>query len=73
MTQSLNPKDRVQFEELLVATSIQIDAMYQLLIQKGLFTEAEFLDKLKEVQIDYQSRQPVILSERVSGKVLSLN
>jgi len=47
--------------------------MYQLLIQKGYFTEAEFLDKLKEDQIDYQSRQPVILSERVSGKVLSLN
>lgn len=58
MAQSPNPQDFVQFEELLIANTIQIDAMYQLLIQKGLFTEAEFLDKLKEVQLDYQSRQP---------------
>jgi hypothetical protein len=27
--------------------------MYQLLIQKGYFTEAEFLAKMKEVQADY--------------------
>jgi hypothetical protein len=47
-----------QLEELLVANTIQIDAMYQLLIQKGFFTEAEFLDKLKQVQVDYQSKQP---------------
>jgi hypothetical protein len=28
--------------------------MYQLLIQKGYFTEAEFLEKMKAVQMDYQ-------------------
>jgi len=53
----MDPKALVQFEDLLVANTIQIDAMYQLLIQKGYFTEAEFLDKLKEVQLDYQNRQ----------------
>ena len=53
MAQLLDPKDVVEFKELLMANTIQIDAMYQLLIQKGYFTEAEFLIKLKEVQRDY--------------------
>jgi len=57
MPHALDPQNLVQFEALLIATSIQIDAMYQLLIQKGLFTEAAFLDKLKQVQLDYQNRQ----------------
>ena len=54
MAQLLDSKDVVEFKELLMANTIQIDAMYQLLIQKGYFTEAEFLVKLKEVQRDYQ-------------------
>ena len=33
---------------------MQIDAMYQLLIANGYFAEAEFLEKMKEVQIYYQ-------------------
>jgi hypothetical protein len=42
-------------KELLLANTIQIDTMYQLLIQKGYFTEAEFLAKMKAVQRDYQA------------------
>lgn len=53
MAQLLDSKDVVEFKELLMANTIQIDSMYQLLIQKGYFTEAEFLAKLKEVQADY--------------------
>ncbi|MBC2712851.1 MAG: hypothetical protein HGJ94_18235 [Desulfosarcina sp.] len=54
MAQLLDSKDVVEFKELLMANTIQIDTMYQLLIQKGLFTEVEFLKKMKEVQMDYQ-------------------
>ena len=54
MAQLLDSKDVVEFKELLLANTIQIDTMYQLLIQKGYFTEAEFLDKMKQVQGDYQ-------------------
>jgi len=50
----LDSKDVVEFKELLMANTIQIDAMYQLLIQKGYFTEAEFLTKMKAVQAEYQ-------------------
>ena len=53
MAQLLDSKDVVEFKELLMANTIQLDAMYQLLIQKKYFTEAEFLTKMKEVQADY--------------------
>jgi len=54
MAQLLDRKDVVKFKELLMANTIQIDAMYQLLIQKEYFTEAEFLAKMKAVQSEYQ-------------------
>ena len=53
MVQLLDSKDVVEFKEILLANTIQIDTMYQLLIQKGYFTEAEFLEKMKQVQADY--------------------
>ena len=39
-----------------MANTIQVDTMYQLLIQKGYFREAEFLEKMKAVQGDYQGK-----------------
>ena len=53
MAELMDTKEVVEFKELLMANTIQIDTMYQLLIQKGYFTEAEFLEKMKEVQRDY--------------------
>ena len=52
MAQLLDSKDVVEFKELLLANTIQIDTMYQLLIQKGYFTEAEFLKKMRQVRAD---------------------
>ncbi len=37
-----------------MANTLQIDTMYQLLIQKEYFTEAEFLEKKKEVSVNYK-------------------
>ena len=54
MAELLDSTNVVEFKELLMANTVQIDTMYQLLIQKGYFTEAEFLTKLREVQADYQ-------------------
>jgi len=39
MAKHLDPKDLVSFEELLMATSIQIDALVQLLVEEGLISE----------------------------------
>ena len=56
MAEKLDPSELVDFEELLISNTIQLDTMYQLLIDKGLFTETEFLTKMKKVQMAYQSK-----------------
>ncbi len=57
MAERLNDKELVSFEELLRANSIQVDALSQLLIEKGPITEQEFFTKLKEVQYEYESKR----------------
>ena len=56
MAQKLDDKELVTFKELLMANSIQIDALAQLMIRKGFITKEEFFDMLKEVQSEYQSK-----------------
>ncbi|MBA3016979.1 MAG: hypothetical protein KJ550_12475 [Proteobacteria bacterium] len=53
MAEKLDPKETVSFKELLMANSIQVDAVAQLLIEKGIITKEEFFDKLKEVKSQY--------------------
>ena len=61
MAQKLDPNDIFDFRELVMTNTIQVDTMYRLLIDKGYFTEAEFLAKLKEVQTLYMKgeNQPI--------------
>jgi len=46
MAEKLDEKELVTFKEFLIANSIQVDALSQLLIEKGLITEQEFYTKL---------------------------
>jgi predicted transcriptional regulator len=46
----LSNKDLATFKELLMANSIQVDALAQLLIEKGLISREEFFKNLKEVE-----------------------
>ena len=57
MARKLDEKELVSFEELLRANMIQVDALSQLLIEKGLITELEFLTKLKQVQGEWESKR----------------
>jgi hypothetical protein len=57
MAKKLDPAELVSFKELLMANSIQIDTLTQLLIDKGLITQQEFFTKLKQVQTDYQNKR----------------
>jgi hypothetical protein len=57
MAKKLDPAELVSFKELLMANSIQIDALTQLLIDKGLITQQEFFTKLKQVQTVYQNKR----------------
>ena len=57
MAEKVSDRDFVTFKELLMANSIQVDALAQLLIEKGLISRDEYFRKLKEVQLEYESRK----------------
>ena len=57
MAQKIDPSDLVTFKELIIANSIQLDTITQMLIEKGIFTSDEFDAKLKHVQTEYMRKQ----------------
>ena len=59
MARKLDDSELVNFKELLMANSIQVDAAIQLLIEKGFFTQDEFFTKLKQVQGQYQKHESI--------------
>ena len=56
MAEKLDDKEILAFKELLMSNSIQVDAVAQLLIEKGIITEEEFYIKLKQVQGEYERK-----------------
>ena len=56
MAQKLDDSELVTFKELLMANSVQVDALAQLMIRKGLISKEEFFEMLKEGQAEYQSK-----------------
>ena len=56
MAQQLDENDLVFFKELLMANSIQIDALAQLLIEEGIIAQEKFFSKLNQVQAQHQSK-----------------
>ena len=58
MAQKLDENELVSFKELLMANSIQVDALAQLLIEEGIIAQDKFFDKLKQVQASYQKNEP---------------
>ena len=57
MAKKLDEKEITTTEELFWANMYQVDAVTQLLIEKGIITEQEFYTKLKKVQYDYESKK----------------
>ena len=56
MAEQLDSNEMVRLKDLVVANSIQVDAMAMLLIEKGLITKDELFTMLKKVQMEYQSK-----------------
>ena len=56
MAERLDQSELVTFKELLISISFQIDAVTQLLINKGIFTKDEFFEMLKQVQMEFGSK-----------------
>ena len=43
-------------EELLISHATHIDAVTQLLVKRGIFTDEELSEELKQVQMEYKSK-----------------
>ena len=56
MAEELDPNELVSFRELLFSNNVILDAVTRLLIEKGIITDEEFVVKLKEVQMEYKSK-----------------
>ena len=57
MAISLDPKQVVSFEELLMSQVIQQEALTRLLLEKGIFTREEFLEMVKVVDQGMRRKQ----------------
>ena len=56
MAQQLNQDELVRFQELIIANSIIVDSLTQLLMEKGIITNEEFFAKMKQVQAEYHKK-----------------
>ena len=50
MAEKLDPKETVSFEELLKSNTITQEALVRLLVEKGILTTEEILEKIVEVR-----------------------
>ena len=55
MAEKPNDEELIIFKEMMTANYIQLDALAQLLIEKGLNTENEFHLELEEAQMEFES------------------
>ena len=56
MAEQLDPKELVRFQELLMANSIIVDSLTQLLVEKGIITNEAFFAKMTQVQAEYHRK-----------------
>jgi hypothetical protein len=57
MATPLDPKQIVPFEELLMSQVVQTEALARLLVENGIFTKEQFLEKVR------------VLDREMKGKV----
>ena len=60
MAEEDESRELVSFQEMLIVNSIQVDALAQLLIEKGIITKDDYFKKLTDVQQIYQSKSAII-------------
>ena len=55
MAITLDPKEIVSFEELLMSQVVQQEALTRLLVEKGIFSKEEFLEMVRLVNREMKS------------------
>lgn len=57
MTDKLDPGKMDDLEQLLISNTLQLDAVTQLLIEKGVFTKEEYSAMVDKVLNEYQQKK----------------
>jgi hypothetical protein len=55
VSENLDTKKMVGYEKLLISTTIQLEAITRLLLQKGMIEEEELLEMMNQVQSEYHN------------------
>ncbi len=55
VSEDLDTKKVAGFEKLLISTTIQLEAITRLLLQKGIIKEEELLEMMDRIQSEYHS------------------
>ena len=56
VSEDIDTKRMVGLEKLLVSTTIQLEAITRLLLQKGIIKEKELLEMMNQIRSEYQSK-----------------
>jgi hypothetical protein len=56
MAEKFDPNELARIQEVLMANSIMIETLAQVLMDKGIISNEEFFTKLKTVKKDYQRK-----------------
>ncbi len=57
MTDKLDPGKMGDLEQLLISNTLQLDAITQLLIEKGFFSKKEYSEMVDKVLKEYQQKK----------------
>jgi hypothetical protein len=57
MTDKLDPGKMDDLEQLLISNTLQLDAVTQLLVEKGLFSKKEYSEMVDKVLKEYQQKK----------------
>jgi hypothetical protein len=55
LSKDLDSRKIAGFEKLLVSTTIQLEAITRLLLQKGMIQEEELLEMMNQIQTEYRN------------------
>jgi hypothetical protein len=55
--EDFDSKNRTGLEKLLVSNTLQLEALTQILLDKGYVTEAELIKMMNKIQVEYQDKK----------------
>ena len=56
MAEQLDPNKIDHLEQLVISNTVQLDAVTQLLIEKGIFSKEEYSEMVDKVMKEYQKK-----------------